>query len=258
MQLTTSLLPPSINSRSDSGPEDELAVVIDVLRATSVMAMALQAGARKIITCREIEQARGVAAERSPRPLLCGERGCQPIDGFDLGNSPAEYTPDQVGGRELILTTTNGTRAIDSVSQTRRVIAASFLNLSAALFEISKADRVHLVCAGTDGVVTAEDVLLAGAILSLCETRFGAVSLDDTSILARQMWRSWFPSADTPSARQLGARLRETRGGRNLIRVGYQSDLERCAEIDVVTAVPTRCSASPAAFAMQQSHDLVV
>ncbi len=79
----------------------DVAVVIDVLRATSVMATALAAGASQIVTCREISEAIVLASRITPRPLLCGERGCKPIDGFDLGNSPAEYTSAARSGSDL-------------------------------------------------------------------------------------------------------------------------------------------------------------
>ncbi len=222
------------------------------------MATALAAGASQIVTCREISEAIGLANAMTPRPLLCGERGCKPIDGFDLANSPAEYTSQRVQGRSLILTTTNGTRAIEAAAHAGRLITASFLNLSAVIESLQRSDGVHLVCAGTDGEITAEDVLLAGAIVSECETRYQAVVRDDESILARQLWQSWFPteslsSSGLPKSQQLSGRLRETRGGRNLLRVGYQQDLDRCAAIDSICVVPELKAHQPMSFGLQAS-----
>jgi 2-phosphosulfolactate phosphatase len=234
----------------------DVAVVIDVLRATSVIATALAAGASQIVTCREISEAIALAGRITPRPLLCGERGCKPIDGFDLGNSPAEYTSQRVQGQSLILTTTNGTRAIEAVADTRRVVTASFLNLSAVIETFQQSENVHLVCAGTDGEITAEDVLLAGAIVSECETRYQAVVQDDESILARQLWQSWFSreslsAGGLPECRHLSGRLRETRGGSNLLRLGYQQDLDRCAAIDSLRVVPELKARQPVSFGLQ-------
>ncbi len=226
----------------------EVAVVIDVLRATSVMASALSAGAEKIITCREIEEATELTKSMEPRPLLCGERGCKPIDGFDLGNSPAEYTSQRVGGRTLVMTTTNGTRAIAATTGVPRVITASFTNLPAVLQSVRDARHIHLVCAGTEGAVTAEDVLLAGALTSRLQIDCAATIGNDDAILARQLWLSWFGSESFPSADDLSDRLRETQGGRNLLRVGYQDDLRRCAEIGSLNAVAQRVSDRPTTF----------
>ena len=248
MQLSTTLLPRPDQAISDQMGEDDVAVVIDVLRATSVMCTAIQNGANAVITCREVQQARTLASQLSPSPLLCGERGCKPISGFDLGNSPAEYTPDRVGNQSLILTTTNGTRAIEFAERAGEVLTACFLNLSAVGDRLAGHHSVHLVCAGTDGELTAEDVLLAGALVSLCETRYQAQLRDDASLLARQLWRSWFPSPESVRSSSLAERLRETRGGKNLLRVGYADDLARCASMNSVPVVPTRVARSPVTF----------
>lgn len=229
-------------------------MVIDVLRATSVMPTALMAGAASIITCREVDEAIGLVRATLPRPLLCGERECRPIEGFDLGNSPAEYSSAAVAGRTLVMTTTNGTRAIDAVTEAPRVITASFLNLSAVVNQLSGADRVHLVCAGTNGQITGEDVLLAGAVLCQCQLVHRAKCVDDESAIAQALWSSW-GSADhadgLPSRAQLSGKLRETQGGRNLVAVGYAKDLERCAAIDSVPVVPTRMALSPPTFSLE-------
>lgn len=200
------------------------------------------------MTCRQVAEARNLAEQISTRPLLCGERGCKRIDGFDLGNSPSEYTPGSVRGRTLVMTTTNGTRAVEFADQAGELFTACFLNLSAVVAHLADRDRVHLVCAGTEGEVTVEDVLMAGALVSICETRFGAVIQDDDSCLARQLWLSWFPSEDAIDQDALANRLRETRGGRNLLRVGYEDDLVRCARVDSVDTVPVRIASSPATF----------
>ncbi len=222
------------------------------------MATALAAGAARIFTCREISEAIDLAERMRPSPLLCGERGCKPIDGFDLGNSPAEYTSERVRDRSLILTTTNGTRAIESAADAGRLITASFLNISAVLDSLQRSEDVHLVCSGTDGEITAEDVLLAGAIVSQCEMRYHAVLQDDEAILARQLWQSWFSAnrlsdGGLPESQQLGDRLRETRGGRNLLRVGYEQDLDRCAAIDSIRLVPELKARQPMSFGLQAS-----
>ncbi len=253
MQLFTTLSPTDLPPRESI----DVAVVIDVLRATSVVTTALAAGANEVITCRQVEDARTHAASLSTQPLLCGERGCRLIDGFDLGNSPAEYTSQQVVGRTLILTTTNGTRAIVVAQSARTMVLASFLNLSVVVDAIIDANSVLLVCAGTEGRVTGEDTLLAGAIVDQCVRRSIAdCSMCDASAIALHWWRSSIAKTNrsgtslsdvTTSA--LSSLLADSIGGRNLIRVGYREDIDRCAAIDSLTCVPRRVSRTPTVFA---------
>ena len=244
MRIETSLLP---DPRRITG-EVDVAVVIDVLRATSVMTTAFQAGAESVVTCCEIETATSLADQMQPRPLLCGERDCKRIEGFDLGNSPAEYAEDRVGDRSLVMTTTNGTVAIEAGRRAQKMVVASFLNLSAVIDSVVHAEVIHLICAGTNGSVTGEDTLLAGAIVAGCETRRPVWQLNDESAIARGFWRNVTRSEPLPSASDLTRALRETQGGRNLVNVGYEADLGRCALIDTATEVPHRVSMEPATF----------
>ena len=97
--------------------------------------------------------------------MLGGERRGKRIEGFDLGNSPAEYTPEAVGGRRVFITTTNGTRALHHARLARRVVVGAFVNLSAVVASVRDEPRVDILCAGTDGSETREDILAAGAIV---------------------------------------------------------------------------------------------
>ena len=128
------------------------AVVVDVLRATSVIGLALDAAAKQILVCSEIEEAHAIADKHksgSPSPaLLCGERHCQRIPGFDLGNSPQEYSQAMVGGRTLVMTTTNGTRAIAAAQDCEQVFAGAFVNLSAVVKQLKGTAELVIVCAG--------------------------------------------------------------------------------------------------------------
>ena len=218
------------------------------------MATAIGAGAAEVITCREVDLAMEIANRIEPRPLLCGERDCVLIPGFDLGNSPAEYSAENVVGKTLILTTTNGTAAIETAASAPQVVVASFLNLSAVVELLQSYQSIRLICAGTNGFLSNEDILVAGALIFACETRYGAESDGDASILARQLWLSRFPADQysddhLPSASDLAEAMRETRGGRNLIRVGYEHDIRRCAEVDSLATVPRLCGRDPLTFA---------
>ena len=153
-RIAVALLPALIEKSSLKGCT---AIVLDILRATSVMTTALANGASRIITCTSVDQAFQLSEQSSDKPLLCGERGGLPIEGFDLSNSPREYSADVVEGKTLVMTTTNGTKALQSVESAENVIAGSLLNLNAVVDYASTRDDVLVVCAGTNGMVTGED-----------------------------------------------------------------------------------------------------
>ena len=220
-------------------------VVIDVLRATTTIVQALASGATQVVPCQEIADARDLAIEL-PRPLLLGgERGGKQIPGFDLGNSPSEYGRDVVAGKTIVFSTTNGTRAMLRCKAAGRVLIGSFLNFSALCRELGTDERIALVCAGTDGHVTREDTLLAGAIVDdLCRSPLRAApsrsgtdgyELNDQAEIAADAWQN---AVRVLTDRPLGITLRDSRGGRNLIDIGQEDDIDLAAQIDKFDIVP--------------------
>ena len=143
-------------------------VVIDVLRATTSMLHILESGGGAIYPVEEVKTAR--ERKRSmPEALLCGERNGVPPEGFDMGNSPAAFRDAELTGKEIILTTTNGTRAVECARNGAFVTAASFGNaVSVARCLHRDADNlpVYLLCAGTNGAFSIEDYFCAGIIAS--------------------------------------------------------------------------------------------
>jgi 2-phosphosulfolactate phosphatase len=205
-------------------------VVIDLLRATSTICQALAAGAAGVVPFLEIEEALAAAKDRA-NVVLGGERHGKLIDGFDLGNSPSEYTPESVGGRRVFITTTNGTRALDHARDARRVLTGSFLNLSALVESLRNDARVDILCAGTDGVESREDILAAGAIVEkLVAEERGNWKVDARAGEALAEWQA--------RGAVLAVELRDTPGGRNLLEIGMDHDLVDCARIDALTVVP--------------------
>ena len=220
------------------------AVVIDVLRATTTIVHALAAGARAVIPCLTIDQARDAAAAfQADGVVLGGERGGRPIAGFDLGNSPAEYAPASVGGKTVVLTTTNGTKALLQCAGAEQILIGAFVNLSALCTLLAERQNIDLVCAGTDGHVTREDVLLAGAVVD----RLAFDGSGDAAGLGAECRSASGPRGmgrrgrrrDGPS---LFARLVEamlaSRGGENLIALNMAADIELAAQIDRFAIVP--------------------
>jgi 2-phosphosulfolactate phosphatase len=213
-----------------------IAVVIDVLRATTTIIHALAAGAGRVIPCGEIDEARQVAASLPDGTvLLGGERGGLRIPGFDLGNSPTEYESAIVAGKTIVMTTTNGTRALLRARTARRVVVAAFANLNAVVgWLAAETGPIHIVCAGTDGAVTLEDVLCAGSIIEgLRQAVSGLDFSDDSAALALNLSETRASHYDP-----LLAVLRGGRGGRNLIENGLESDISVAARRDVADLVP--------------------
>jgi 2-phosphosulfolactate phosphatase len=214
-----------------------IAVVIDVLRASSTIAQALFAGANAVIACGEVAEAKDIAANLPAGScLLGGERAGVKIAGFDLGNSPSEYTPEIVQGKTMVFTTTNGTKALHRCQLAERTVIGCFANLDAVAHAVGSSGLpVHLVCAGTDGEMSAEDVLCAGAMVSdlLMFNGRSIISQHDANRLAYELYNS-----REHNEAQLFQALRESEGGRNLISLGYDADIEWAARRNRFNIVP--------------------
>lgn len=214
---------------------DELAggtaVMIDVLRASTTICHALDAGATMVVPCETIDAAASESVRLADlQPLTGGERNGTQIDGFDLDNSPLRYRPEVVAGRPIVFTTTNGTRALLRCQSAERILVGAFVNLSAIVRQIDTINAdVHLVCAGTDGQVTAEDVLFAGAVAE----RLTNHEPDDSTRIADAAFEVGFSDGSIHSD------LRASLGGRNLIALGLDDDIARAADIDRFDIVPT-------------------
>jgi 2-phosphosulfolactate phosphatase len=208
-----------------------LAVVIDVLRATTTIIHALAAGCTAVRPCGEVEEAREMAGTmRAGRVILAGERGGVPLSGFDLGNSPREFTPRVCRNATLVLTTTNGTRALLRAAEAERVLVAGFVNYSAVCEQMrGDARPIHIICAGTDGAVTLEDTLLAGALVDFLSESV-EVRLNDAARLAWDCFEN--------HGRVLLGALEISLGGENLKALGYDDDIRDAAKVDQFNLVP--------------------
>src|SRR4051794_31521585 len=162
-QIDVYLLPALVEPAELAG---ETVAGVGVLRGPTTIVQALAAGAIELVPCLDVEEAQKIASDSGPSAILGGERGGRQIPGFDLGNSPAEFTPERVAGKTVVFTTTNGTLAMQRCQQARRVLITAFTNMSAVCRELMDEPQVALICAGTDGHVTREDSLLAGALVT--------------------------------------------------------------------------------------------
>ncbi|QDT70181.1 putative 2-phosphosulfolactate phosphatase [Planctomycetes bacterium MalM25] len=227
---------------SEADLAGDAVVVIDLLRASTTITQALASGARDVTAFREVGDVIWAANEQPDRDelVLGGERGGEIIEGFDLGNSPAEYTADEVYDRRVFFTTTNGTLALQHTRLASRVVVGAIVNLSAVVEALADEPRVHLLCAGTNGHVTREDQLAAGAIAHELIAR-GGHEPSDRAAAMRGEWEELLTAAraagQSPRAR-LAEELRTTQGGKNLLALGMDDDLPRCAAIDALGLVP--------------------
>jgi 2-phosphosulfolactate phosphatase len=200
---------------------DSTAVVIDVIRATSTIAMALAQGAAGVRPVAAVDDA-FVLKARNSEAILAGERGGQALPGFDLGNSPEDFTRKRINKREVILTTTNGTQALVACVGARQVMTASLLNLDAVAARLREIGGPWIVvCAGCNGHFGVDDAIVAGAL---------AEALDQDHAFVH-LYRS--------VKKDLTEALRGSEAGRELAKVGLEKDVPFCARISRLSVVPT-------------------
>jgi 2-phosphosulfolactate phosphatase len=210
----------------------QVAVVVDVLRATSTIVAALDAGYRRVLCTRTADRARELAG---PGRTLAGERGCLAIEGFDRGNSP-RFPDDHDGASELVLCTTNGTPALlSALSCADEVLVGSLLNLGAVVDAIPAGREVTVICSGTDGRFALEDAYAAGRIVELLR---GPRS--DAARAAERLAAS-YSDPRTPLAESADATV--------LRATGQSGDIGFCAREGVSSLVP-RAVARPGAVAV--------
>lgn len=249
-QLQVHLLPSLVSEEQLRGG---VAVVLDVLRASTTITQALASGATAVIPTATVADANAAAASiagftqpspDSPVPtdirakagvLLGGERGGTLIPGFDLDNSPMKYAPGVVSGKTVVFTTTNGTQALLKCRLAARTLIGCFSNLHSVISLLTNESRtIHLLCAGTEGTVSTDDALCAGAIA--------------TGVWAVRKWPTWFGdelrlvmdlfTCRCQPMREIVNTLRESHGGRNLISLGLEADIDRAARWDLFRLVP--------------------
>jgi 2-phosphosulfolactate phosphatase len=209
--------------------------VIDVLRASTTVAVALHNGAKYIIPFDSHEEAvtRSKSFERS-HVKLAGERKMLAIPGFDLGNSPREFTPDAVEGKTILLATTNGTRALVGLQGARDVVVASYVNFSAVLAMLRAAGRsgtdISIICAGRERQFSLEDAACAGRYVRHIAKRLPNTALNDAAKASSMIDRRYGDSLDRLFA--------ESSHGRALVEAGFAEDLVVCAAVDAFPVVP--------------------
>ncbi|MEX2462949.1 MAG: 2-phosphosulfolactate phosphatase [Balneolaceae bacterium] len=222
----------SLNSFNEAELRDKTSVVIDVLRASTSIVTALMNEAGAIIPVSDMGEASKIALNvNSENYLLCGEKDGIMIDGYDLGNSPLEYTKEVVKGKKLIFNTTNGTKAIKKTFGASNVCVASFLNVSAVVDFLKNQDKeIVLVCAGWKGRLAFEDIMLAGCIIH----KLSGGKIPDKS---RDGVRVAFTLYDTYRDDLVSA-IKKTNHAERLKMLSGPDDIEYCCQIDITDILP--------------------
>jgi 2-phosphosulfolactate phosphatase len=222
-------------------PESKICLLIDALRASSSIVTLFARGAEEIVAAGSISAARTIAAAEPGRYLLCGEVFGLAPPGFDYGNSPSEFASLDFRGRRIVLSTTNGTKALRRLAASPVVLVGTLLNASASirtLLDEAESRRLDaaIVCAGlkNGNAFSLEDAFVAGALVEnaveQCRQTKAAVTLGDAALAACRFYQSYQGDAL--------ACFREAEHGRSLAKIGLAHDLEFCSQTDRYDVVP--------------------
>lgn len=221
MKIETVLSPTLFSQIEDL--ENKAVVVIDILRATSTITTILHNGAAAVIPVKEESIAKEYKANGY---LVGGERGGETIEGFDFGNSPFQYKPEIVANKDIVLTTTNGTKCIEMSANAYQVVIGSFLNLDKVVEHVNALNKdIVLFCAGWKDKVNLEDSLFAGAVA--CS--FTDEELDDPTLLCIDAYRA--------AHKDLFKALQNSNHFQRLASKGVTKDIAYCCETNVIDSV---------------------
>lgn len=225
---------PVFGKQTDNQLQDTTVIVVDVLRATSSIICALNGGAIKVVPTIDAGDAVELAGRLGSREcVLGGERGGIRINGFDLGNSPKEYLTRTVRNKTVIVSTTNGTGALHSVKSADRILLGAMINrMAAAKAAAADGNDILIVCAGTEGQPSADDLCTAGALIdgvrNYADIREGELS--DMALLCESLYNNW---------KEGRFELAKTFHYSRLCAMGFEEDVVFCFTPDTTDTVPT-------------------
>lgn len=227
--------------KDDLELKDKNVIIIDVLRSSTTMAVALSNGAKEIIPADNVTTAAKIA-RGTGNSLLCGEREGKIVEGFDLGNSPLEYKREVVDDKSLVFSTTNGTSSIVKAKHSESCAIASFVNLSEIVkhIETRRKDLV-IICSGKLGNFSLEDAVCAGVIINQIvwlKTKKKKYILGDAEIASLELGRIYAMDNCKPSSKKIMKMLKETEHGNYLMSLGFEEDLAVCSDINSYSCLP--------------------
>ena len=247
-------MPPTLRARNESGPSANAlnidvvrsadavdrarlagatALVIDVLRASTTIVTAIGNGAACVLPVETVEEARARKLALGPDAILAGERHSDPPEGFDLGNSPLEFTPARVRGRAIVLTTSNGTRALTAAQGAAAVGVAALVNVgAAAAWAQRRGTDVVLVCSGELGGPSLEDETCAGLLVARLTADTPGATVTPAAEAAHALGLRY--------GKDLGRLGRDAPHARGLEAKGRAADVAFCLTLDSSTVIPVR------------------
>jgi 2-phosphosulfolactate phosphatase len=217
------------------GELPDCAIAVDILRATTTIATALAAGAEAVQVFADldtlIQTSKSHPAELR---LRSAERGGGTVEGFDLGNSPFDYTPEVVKGKRIFMSTTNGTRALQRIQAAPVVLTCAMINLSTVVnyLKQTRPETIWVVGSGWEGSYSLEDTACAGAIADGLEgdCEWG----NDEAIAALTLYQTWRD--------RLEDLFRHASHGQRLLRLDGAADIALCAKLDLIQVLPKQTS----------------
>lgn len=232
MRLEVFFTPTQVKPSDTAG---RLVAIVDVLRASTTVATALGNGAKTVIPLERADEVivRSKDFART-QIILAGEQKMHPITGFDLGNSPQSFTRKAVDGKTILITTTNGTRALLGVQGARDIVIASYVNFTAVLAMMKVAARsntdIAIICAGDEGSFTLEDAACAGRYVRAIPKRADSVVANDAAAASMLIERKYGDNIEKV--------FKESTHGQALESAGFGDDLAAAAEVDSYAVVP--------------------
>jgi 2-phosphosulfolactate phosphatase len=206
--------------------ENSIVVVIDILRATSSMVYGIDNGAKAIIPVAQVEDCLTYSGKGY---LLAAERNGEVVEGYDFGNSPFSYTAEKVAGKTVVLTTTNGTKALHLARKASKIVIGSFLNLTALCNWLNtQENNVLLLCAGWKDQFNLEDTIFAGAVLHNIRTQF--TDFDDAGVAAEDLYLL--------AKDNLRAYIGKSAHSHRMLALNIEEDINFCLQVDICTAIP--------------------
>lgn len=229
MKLDVAFLPKEMEGKDLS---DTVCIVLDIFRATSSIVTAMSNQCKSIFPVLSVEDAHALAKEMAQPVLFAGERQSIRIDGFNFGNSPYEFSTDMVKDKTIIMTTTNGTVAINATKGSYRTIIGAFVNASAVCEQALKYGKnIMIVCAGTDRLFSLEDALCAGLLIKILSANVNSEQvLTDSARAALLMYEQ--------AKNELVAVAINSRNGKRLFDLDRTDDVKYCFKTDMFSIVP--------------------
>lgn len=227
-------------------------VVIDVLRATTVIVTALKNGAREIIPVNTVDFAMKISGNAfGSQTILGGERNTKKVEGFNLGNSPQEYTSETVAGKSIILYTTNGSKAIVKAKFSENLFICSFNNLlSVAKYLVNLNKDVEIICSGNNSNFSLEDSVCAGRLINEMEELSDNLEVSDSGRASLVLNKTF--------GKNLLKLLKGSEHGKLLIENGFASDIKVCAQYGTVDLIPYYISGTIKKLETENSSKIII